>query len=71
MRKAQEADIQPVFLREKQAAKLTGISGQTLRIYRCKRKGPPYIKKQKSVFYDREALIAWMNEGAVDPEAAE
>ncbi len=53
---------------EKIAAKEMDISVQTLRNWRCKRKGPPYIKIGRSVRYDLKEVMEYMKRHTIHPE---
>lgn len=52
--------VTPLYLRDKEAAQLLGISVHTLRKYRPHRVGPPYIKMRGNVLYYRADLEAYM-----------
>jgi hypothetical protein len=56
------------ILDEKQSAKLLGLAVQTLRNWRCTRKGPPYYKIGRCVRYDRQALLDYREEKKITPE---
>ena len=56
------------YLNEKQAAKLIGLSVQTLRNQRFKRCGLPYVKVGRSVRYDIQDIIPFMDNRKVQPE---
>jgi hypothetical protein len=46
----------------------TGIGLQTLRNWRCKRLGPPYMKAHRRVIYDLEEVVRWLKKREVRPE---
>jgi len=48
------------YLRDNDAAKIVGLSVQTLRNYRFRGKGPDYVKRGRAVRYPYSALISWM-----------
>jgi len=61
------ATIQVVMLPDgrmdtKNAAKYVGLSDKTLAMMRCAGKGPEFIKRGR-VFYFRDALDRWLDEG--------
>jgi hypothetical protein len=47
-------------LSQKQAAGRIGISMTTMRIWRLKKKGPPYTKLGRRLFYSEDDLNAWL-----------
>lgn len=53
-------DITENFLSESETAEVLRVKKETLRNWRCQRKGPPRIKIGRKIFYRREALVAWM-----------
>jgi len=55
---------------EEEAAKILGLSVQTLRNWRFKRIGPPYLKVgSRSVRYSPEDLYKWLEGQKIQPEA--
>ena len=54
---------------EKEVSKLLSISLQSLRNWRCQRKGPPYIKIGRSVRYPIEDLRKYLESRKIEPEA--
>jgi hypothetical protein len=52
-------NTQDKLLRERDAALILGVSVHWLRKKRCQGGGPPYIKYDRAVFYEREALLQW------------
>ena len=58
--------INPRYLRIPQAATYLGFSAKTL--YRmAEEKRIPHIKKGRTIFFDRNALDKWMQDGLVNP----
>jgi hypothetical protein len=55
------------FVTEKEAAKFLGVATQSLRNWRCLRRGPAYIKKGKMVRYAMKDLMDCMDAGRIDP----
>lgn len=55
------------YLNEKEIAKITGFSIQTLRNQRFLRKGFPYIKVGRSVRYDLKDVAEFMNQHKIEP----
>ena len=53
-----EADDSPVD--EVAAAKILGVSKFTLRNWRAKDRGPPYVKYPRSIRYRPSMLAAWL-----------
>ena len=56
------------YLREADAAEITGFAIQTLRNKRHTGDGPPYIKKGRAVRYPLADLISWMESDRVEIE---
>jgi hypothetical protein len=54
---------------EKLAAPIIGCQPMTLANWRSQRKGPPYRKVGRSIFYPLGELLAWRDRHRVDPEA--
>ena len=55
-----------LFLAEKDAAKLLGFSPKYFqKLRRNEKDGPEYVKKGRSIRYNRETLILWMNKDLV------
>jgi len=52
-------------LNEREAAKILGVAIQTLRNWRCRRKGPPYIKMGRAVRYQLIDLLEYMDKGKI------
>ncbi|BCW92439.1 MAG: hypothetical protein KatS3mg007_0333 [Thermoanaerobaculum sp.] len=50
----------PSLLDEKQVAQLLRCSPLTLRIWRCRGQGPPYLKIGRLVRYDPNQVEAWL-----------
>ncbi len=55
-------------LDDKAAAKSLGMAVQTLRNWRCQRKGPPYIRLGRSIRYQVKDIEAYKQKKRVDPE---
>ncbi|WP_319798764.1 helix-turn-helix domain-containing protein [Nitrobacter sp.] len=53
-----------------EAAKLLRQEMQTLAAWRCKGRGPEYVKIGRSVFYRRGAISSWLAQQVVKPGAA-
>ena len=64
-----EQKIIPRYFRVPQAASYLGLAPKTL--YRlAEEKRIPYIRKGRTIFFDRVALDKWMQTGAVSPLSA-
>lgn len=63
---------QEVFLlTEQEAADFLAMSPHTLRDWRAKHQGPPYLKlRTGAVRYSQTDLTAWVQEERVDPSAS-
>ena len=46
-----------------------GLTEQRLRQLRHQRKGPPFVKIGRAVFYDLQAVFAWTKSCTIDPNA--
>jgi hypothetical protein len=57
-----------MYLNEKQVAEMTGLAVQTLRNWRFQRRGFNYIRVSKSIRYDLEDVIAFMEERKIRME---
>ena len=58
------------MLQEREAARVMGLSVQTLRNWRHLQKGPPYVRLgKKAIRYSLEALHDYMEENTINPEA--
>ena len=55
-------------LYEKEAAQKLGVAVQTLRNWRCNRRGPAYIKLGRSVRYRIEDILDFIDKHRIDPE---
>lgn len=51
-----------------EAAELLGLQPGTLATWRWSRKGPPYRKHGRKVWYLERELLAWSERHAVNPE---
>ena len=56
-------------LNPEEAADFTGICKKTLAEYRSQHRGPPYSKRGRHIYYDRNELVDWMRKGKVRPMA--
>jgi hypothetical protein len=65
-----EISDENLAVRDVKAAKICCVAVQTLRNWRCQRKGPPYIKIGRSVRYRVNDLLDYLENHRVDPEAA-
>lgn len=52
------------YMTSREAAALLRVAPQTLALWRCRRKGPPWVKPGGRVLYRREAVLAWLEERA-------
>jgi hypothetical protein len=57
------------FLNDGEAAKLIGVSRQTLANWRHLRRGPAYIKQGRMVRYCLQDLMNFMAAGRIDPQS--
>ena len=53
-----------------ETAKLLRLNTQTLASWRCKGRGPVYLKSGRAVFYRRSDISAWLAQQIVRPSAA-
>lgn len=58
------------LLDSRETAKLLRHEEQTLAAWRCKGRGPEYVKIGRSVYYRRPAISAWLAQQIVRPSAA-
>ena len=59
------------FLTEQEAAELLNREPQTLRVWRVKGIGPPFIKDpQGAIHYEQETLETWVYSGQGEKEGA-
>jgi len=56
------------YLNDVDAAKIAGMSPQTLRNWRFLGRGPAYIKAGRSVRYALADLISWLEGMKISPE---
>ncbi|MGQ9688325.1 MAG: helix-turn-helix domain-containing protein [Desulfobaccales bacterium] len=56
------------YVNDIEAAKLLGVSPQTLRNWRFLGKGPAYTKRGRMIRYRVQDLLDFMSAGRVDPE---
>lgn len=57
------------YLNDRELAKLTGLAVQTLRNWRCKGRGPAYVKVGRRVIYPVDDVLRFMEARKIDPEA--
>jgi predicted site-specific integrase-resolvase len=57
------------FLNDAEAAKMIGVSRQTLANWRHLRRGPVYIKQGRMVRYCQQDLLDFMLAGRIDPQS--
>ena len=55
------------FINENEASSITGLSVQTLRNWRFQGKGIPYVKAGRSVRYQYQDVISFMEERTILP----
>jgi hypothetical protein len=61
--------IQPGYHYRPKADELRAIAAeQTLAVWRCKGKGPPYTLCGSNVTYEGSDLLAWLKSKRIDPE---
>lgn len=58
-------------MRGREAAAFLGVSEATLPTWRCRGKGPRFVRLGRSVRYFEADLTAYLEANVVDPEAAE
>ncbi|MGE0700898.1 MAG: helix-turn-helix domain-containing protein [Hyphomicrobiaceae bacterium] len=62
------AEIRPLRrLTSDEAARELGLRPQTLRTWRWRRQGPPWLKVGGKVFYDEREVHAWLERCRVEP----
>lgn len=61
--------IASAYLDESAVAGITGLSKRTLQNWRFMRKGPPYRKVGRRVFYRLEDIVAFMESRVVNHDA--
>ena len=54
-----EIYVEPEYT-EAEVAALTGFAPQTLRVYRCRRKGIPFIKREGRITYRQSDVHAYL-----------
>lgn len=57
-----EIDPNTIYLPEWKVSERTGMSRNTLSMWRWKGKGPPFVKLGRAVRYPESGLIAWLNQ---------
>ncbi|MDC7122382.1 helix-turn-helix domain-containing protein [Cellulomonas fimi] len=50
------------LLRTAEVAPLLRCSPETLRVWRYRRQGPPYVKAGRQVLYRRSAVVQWLED---------
>ena len=55
-------------LRDSEAAQILGLHVQTLRNFRCRGEGPPYVKIGRAVRYFEGDLIAYLDKRKIEPK---
>ena len=60
----------PQYLTEKQVSESTGLSQKTLSQHRWKSTGLPYSKFGRSIRYNFDDVLAFMEAGRVEPETS-
>lgn len=71
---AEEGEVkmmQSLAVNEYVAAEMLCVGVQSLRNYRCLRKGPPYVKMGRSVRYLVSDLEAYLTVNRIDPNVAD
>ena len=56
------------YLNEKELSEVTGMALSTIRNHRAARKGIPYVKMQKSVRYDLDDVVRFMDGNKIQTE---
>ena len=56
------------YVNEVEISHITGLAIQTIRNMRCQRRGFPYIKLGRSVRYDPDEVVTYMEERKITPE---
>jgi len=59
------------YVNDVEAAKMLSASPQTLRNWRCQRRGPVYSKRGKMIRYRVQDLLDFMNAGRINPQESE
>jgi len=57
------------LLTENQTAERLNIKRATLTVWRCRKKGPPYIRIEGAIRYPKDELEAWISSRRVSHEA--
>lgn len=60
--------IEPEFITEEEAAKLIGYSRKYLQKWRKREGGPPFVRKGRTIRYNRTQLLEWMSADAENAE---
>ena len=56
------------YVSEKEVAKMTGLAVQTLRNWRHKCRGFPYLKIGRAIRYDPDDIVTFMQSKKIQPE---
>jgi hypothetical protein len=64
-------EVKDLFVNDVEAAKLLSVSPQTLRNWRFLGKGPPYYRRGRLVRYNFSDLLAYMDEGRIEPKVGD
>jgi predicted DNA-binding transcriptional regulator AlpA len=56
------------YLTDAQAAEIMGLAVQTLRNWRCNRRGPKFFKIGRAVRYSQEAIQQFMDNNVVETQ---
>lgn len=57
------------YIPESEVSKLTGLAIQTLRNYRCQKRGIPYVKiSPRAIRYSLDDVITYMEARKITPE---
>jgi hypothetical protein len=55
------------YVNDVEAAKILSVSPQSMRNWRCMRRGPAYSKRGRLVRYSFNELMRYMKEGNINP----
>ena len=55
------------LLKPQELAEILNMKPLTLEVWRSLRKGPPWLKLGRKVFYDRKAVEEWVRQQARNP----
>jgi len=65
--KQDKSPVEAVVMDTRNAAAYIDQTPGTLEVWRCQRRGPPYVKQGRSVKYRRADLDAWLAANTVHP----